>query len=424
MEFFMVKSLFFLSILLFSGISHVSAMDFHQPFFVMDVLDDEGETPLTRAVMANNLPEIVTLLDSGANINGRNHLGFTPLMVAADDANLEIAQYLFSRGANLEDRCMPEVETYGGFGLVSLASGGGSIEEPSIEETLEVNQERRVSFLRWLVDGHGLSIDSLEDQRRPLSLAAELGLDQVVRFFIGCGVDVGASDRDGAEMTPLQCALNNDFDSSLLVVRVLIENGAHVDAALFAEACYSNNPRLLRLLLECGASPLDRDSSGNLTCSALTAALSIRRIQSLEVVLQFFIDAGVRSINDSDAQYSIDEIDHLLAQQLSVGLRVESFELTNGSNPVAVRGWFRDINIMLVKFLKGCSRFKRFLPQTVRVIWQMPNHLVWNEVFGQLPIFQMRDSQPQVARVLNPRLRMQAIFIRAMKRTIENLFKR
>ena len=70
-------------------------------------IDDEGWTPLHRAIEINNI-EIIKLLifkSSNANLNFTNHQGKTPLTYAISKGNLDVTEFLVNNGAdtNFED---------------------------------------------------------------------------------------------------------------------------------------------------------------------------------------------------------------------------------------------------------------------------------------------------------------------------------
>ncbi|MEM8523217.1 MAG: ankyrin repeat domain-containing protein [Bacteroidota bacterium] len=56
---------------------------------------------LMEAIEEGSIRTIESLLDAGADINGSNRNGWTPLIEAADEGNLRIVEFLVSRGANV-----------------------------------------------------------------------------------------------------------------------------------------------------------------------------------------------------------------------------------------------------------------------------------------------------------------------------------
>jgi ankyrin repeat protein len=75
----------------------------------VNLLNQQGATPLHRSVEGNSLDATRVLLRHGSNPNSR-HQGESPLSIAAQKGSIEIAELLISCGANLEDRakgCTP-----------------------------------------------------------------------------------------------------------------------------------------------------------------------------------------------------------------------------------------------------------------------------------------------------------------------------
>lgn len=64
-------------------------------------LSNSYATPLCNAVNENNLTEASNLLQKGANVNERNALGFTPLMLAAGLGNYQMTDLLLAAGADV-----------------------------------------------------------------------------------------------------------------------------------------------------------------------------------------------------------------------------------------------------------------------------------------------------------------------------------
>lgn len=71
---------------------------------------------LIKAVESQNIGEVKRLVQSGANINERNELGFSPLIMAAGLNNKEIVLYLVSKGADIH------VKVNSGFGILHRAA--------------------------------------------------------------------------------------------------------------------------------------------------------------------------------------------------------------------------------------------------------------------------------------------------------------
>lgn len=76
---------------------------------------DKG-TELLNAVNQKKFKEVKKLIESGANVNGKGKVGFTPLLLAAGWGNVEMVDYLIKNGANLD------AKSNRGFGLIHRAA--------------------------------------------------------------------------------------------------------------------------------------------------------------------------------------------------------------------------------------------------------------------------------------------------------------
>ncbi len=64
---------------------------------------DRG-SPLLNAVDNRNFEEVVRLVESGADVNIKNEIGFTPLLYAAGWGDIKMVKYLIDNGADLDAR--------------------------------------------------------------------------------------------------------------------------------------------------------------------------------------------------------------------------------------------------------------------------------------------------------------------------------
>lgn len=59
---------------------------------------------LLNAVGRGNVQQIKQLISNGADINARNAMRYTPLMMAAEDGNQEVCEFLINNGADIYAR--------------------------------------------------------------------------------------------------------------------------------------------------------------------------------------------------------------------------------------------------------------------------------------------------------------------------------
>lgn len=119
--------------------------------------------------------------------------------------------------------------------------------------------------------------------KRPLMVAAEYNHFDIASLLIRHGADVNATDRGGC--SALWWANKNNP----ALIRLLLENGARVDAAgdhprsIMSDALSSGNPEVIRLLLAAGAKADPPSRHGP---SALQSAVDSGKIELVSIVLE------------------------------------------------------------------------------------------------------------------------------------------
>ena len=208
--------------------------------------DSLGRTPLMIASKSNQNPEVIKILiKAGANVNERNSEGRTPLMSAsASNQNPEITETLIKAGANVNDRT-PE-------GVTPLMLTAYNNTNPEVIETLikagaNVNEK-----------------DSLG--RTPLMIASESNQNpEVIEILIKAGANV--NDRTLEGWTPLMIASKSNQNPE--VIKILIKAGANVNERnsegwtplIFASES-NQNPEVIETLIKAGANVNERNSEG------------------------------------------------------------------------------------------------------------------------------------------------------------------
>ncbi len=92
--------------------------------------DNTGRTPLMRACEEGDLEEAQRLIDKGANIEARDKWGWTPLMWACVMGHEPIVRLLIDKGANIESRAMQLAAQKGHASIVELLfRAGGDIND-------------------------------------------------------------------------------------------------------------------------------------------------------------------------------------------------------------------------------------------------------------------------------------------------------
>jgi ankyrin repeat protein len=147
-------------------------------------------TALTAATMGNDTDTIRQLVAAGADVNAADVIGFTPLMYASQNGNLEAVKLLLSKGANAN--------------VVSAPPGGLTVKNGIIQL----------------------------GQFTPLLAAAPYGPVDVVKALIAAGANVNVKDARG--MTPLMLSVAADH-GDINITRALLAAGADVRVKSLAD---------------------------------------------------------------------------------------------------------------------------------------------------------------------------------------------
>ncbi|KAF4994424.1 hypothetical protein FDECE_13124 [Fusarium decemcellulare] len=198
---------------------------------------DPLATAFCQAALRGDVQQMSGFLAQGANINGRNGEGNTPLGCA-----------------------------------------------------VVANKEDAVKFLI----GAGADINSKDLKLPPLFLAASVGSIDVARLLINQGANVNQKSWSGQSYFVDVCNSDN-----LEGIRLLLENGAKASTTnlsgrpMIAQAVKKGNIELVRLLLKHGASPNSGDITGN---SLLALAASQDRMDMMHLLIENGTNASAKTL--------------------------------------------------------------------------------------------------------------------------------
>jgi ankyrin repeat protein len=158
-----------------------------------------GDSPLTKAVKANDAQAVRALVKAGADVNVRSGDASTPLLWAASNSSVEIARVLLANKA--------AVDAANDFGITPLLQAS------------RVGDSAMVDLL--LRSGANPSKAHPEGET-PLMAAARSGSVPTVRLLIARGVDVNVAEKFQGTTPLMWAAAEGHID----VVDLLIEAGA------------------------------------------------------------------------------------------------------------------------------------------------------------------------------------------------------
>lgn len=166
----------------------------------------EPLSPLVQAVYSEDLEEVKArvMMRAKVNVRDKSQGGITPLHAAVETGNVEIAQFLLSRGAKINIRDFQKRTP-------AMMMDG--------DATPEMFQ---------LLVSHGTKLNLVDKLgNNALHHLASNGADEdMVRALISYGVNVNLANKLGR--TPLMIAAESDNGEA---VKALIENGADVNAS-------------------------------------------------------------------------------------------------------------------------------------------------------------------------------------------------
>lgn len=229
------------------------------------------DAELIAAVKEGNLEKVKNIIqESPDQIHAKNKQGKTALRLACEKNNVEITEYLISRGADVNS-----TDNQGNsilfFSCIRFKHDAAKI---LVQNGADVNSKTR---------GHDIT---------PLhAIFNPWGTDiKLLNMLIEKGVDVNAiNNRNG---TPLGWALGK-YDFREEAIKILIKNGANVNhtdgkRTLLHIAIHSNSPKKVKLLLENGAKVNQTELFYNNTELHLAAIIGNKAIAEL------LIQSGVK----------------------------------------------------------------------------------------------------------------------------------
>ncbi|KAL6049995.1 Ankyrin repeat domain-containing protein, variant 2 [Balamuthia mandrillaris] len=227
---------------------------------IIDVVDEDGWSPLMVAVNANHHQVVRQLLALGAHLEFRSDSGSTCLLLAADNGLTAMAETLLLHGAEVDARdvlsstALLSAAFQGNLEMVRLLlSYNADIEAATsngITPLLISTHEGHIAVVEHLLK-QGANIESRDESYyTPILVAAHKGNVEMLKLLISYGANIEAVNSEGS--TALFVAAYRGYVD---VVACLIENGANVEVlgqngyTPLIAACHENHIDVVRYLL-------------------------------------------------------------------------------------------------------------------------------------------------------------------------------
>lgn len=192
-------------------------------------------TPLLNAVANNDLTAVQSILQQSSNRNQletRDELGRTPLLMATDHNRIAIARELIAAGADVNAKDARQDSPYllaGAQGRLeilkmTLAHGAdlGSTNRYGGTALIPAAERGHVAVVRTLIDA-GVKVDHINRLGWTALLEAIILSDggtrhqEIVHLLIAAGANVNLADKDG--ITPLQHAQRRNYTAMVAQLR-------------------------------------------------------------------------------------------------------------------------------------------------------------------------------------------------------------
>lgn len=213
------------------------------------------------AAYAASKEVIELLLDNGADINGRDCSGATPILIAVKMEFFHVAQLLLERGAKQiakDDGTTP---------LHAACTNGSFAATSATGDTPETST--RASFVKILLKYGGDPRSVNKRGEAPLHQA--VGDIYVMNILLQSGVNCNLRDNNGrtALLNASWCIYEEKHSIQTIALKTLLECGADPNIGdnyknmPLLYACRSGNPDAVKVLLDFGAKPNIYDIRGN-----------------------------------------------------------------------------------------------------------------------------------------------------------------
>ncbi len=274
-----------------------------------------SQTPLHLAAQNGNLEVAKVLLASNADVNAREMFNSTALHIVAWSGNTAFAGYLIEKGAdvNAKDRF--------GTPLISALEDHRDMVELLLNNKADVHMKSPDGFapihlagnkeIAQILFDHGAGLEmSGYHGRTPLHQSAMRNRCDIVEWLCAKSVKVNAVDADS--QTPLTIAISQPSDTeyakknSIETVRILLKYGADVNyrakdgRTLLHDAIFRGREDLVDLVLKHGADINAKDKYGY---TSLHWAVSNKNKKMVELLVARGADVNARNLQGRTPLY-------------------------------------------------------------------------------------------------------------------------
>ena len=232
--------------------------------------------------------DILDLLEKGADVHEPElidpvcgPIGYTPILKASEAGASKVVQLLIEKGANVNDK---------------LISG----KVTCLHLAVKSNRSQVVNLLVKT----GANLDSKTEMtgETPLHIACQNNNPEIAEILMLNGAELNSPTAWG--VTPLQLVICNPKSNSLMILKLLIEYGANLEAlsngglTALLLAVYLGQNEMAKVLLDKGANMnfVSLDGHTPLHCSATKSDL-----ESTKMLIEYGAEANARNHQGNNA---------------------------------------------------------------------------------------------------------------------------
>ena len=273
---------------------------------------------LVKAARLGDLDKARSLLDRGAKPNVANDNGVTPLMAAAFEGRLEMAELLIKRGAAV-DQVPVGLREWALNNSRAPSTDRELIESAARGDTALIIAVRQghTDTVRYLLD-HGADVNRPNRQNESaLFVAAELGRAEIMRALLRKGANANATEKEN-RTSSFTVALSS-IGRNTVLIKAAQHGHAEVTQILLEAGALPNTPGFLgktalfwtaerghlgvaQVLLEKNADPNLKDVSG---LTPLMVAASNGNVKMVETLLKNKAEINAREGSETTAPGSM-----------------------------------------------------------------------------------------------------------------------
>jgi ankyrin repeat protein len=274
--------------------------------------DSKLDKSLLGAVIQGDRARAQSLVERGADVNGRDDAGHTPFLSAAVTADADMMKLLLAHGAD------PNAKSKAGATALLWSVGDPAKVRLLLERGADVNARADSGFTALLAAANSEApievVRMLIDKSAQVDLATKSGFTAlmgaagggdpaIVDLLLRYGANPRAKNKSG--WTALHSAT---YSANPAIVKMLLERGAAADPKGSFQgrtpliwAAAAGKPEVIRLLIEQGANVNARETLAGSTPLICAAASQYGRPETIRLLIEHGADASARDLTGANA---------------------------------------------------------------------------------------------------------------------------